>query len=311
MKKIFMFLTFILLGIVLIACDDPVPPVEYEFELEAELAELEVGSTMFIYLDTDKSEPEVTWESENTAVATVVATTDTLGSVTGVSEGSVDIVVTIKDVGTKKITINVVEKLPSAKEVQTKLNELLDDYLLSKNGSIKVISSNGGVLTTSETIYNYSSSGELESIMYLLKNDNEFSIYVKDGFSYVNTNGEKIKRELTEIEEAMITDQYGHGEFLSLPTKFYSDDAFFNALGAGVKVDGRIEYKLNINNYTGNIINVSGADELLLLVDIAGGKITKVEIVKKSGNLSEGFVVEYRGHGSIVEIDYPNFDSYQ
>lgn len=310
MKKFLLFILALTLTFVFVGCkEDPV----YTLELEAEKTTIKVGETTTVYFDTDKPNPEVEWVSSDTTIATV----NQVGIVTGVNVGTVTITAKVKDVGEESVSITVIEKDMTANEVKTLLTSVLNEYISSKNGSIKITAKDANDTLTSELVYNYDASGNIISMMVKMvvnsEANSERHVYVKDGYSYNLVNNTKVKRELTQQEIANIISQYSQEEFLSEATLFYNEQAFYNALEfiSRDNEKGTVTFKLNLANYNGSVFNTVGADEISLVVTIANEKAVKVEVNKKVGTQTNSVTVEYRGT-TPQSITYPtDLDSYQ
>lgn len=298
MKKITMFLVLVLSAMLLIGCDDP---VEYSFEVEAEKSSVRVGESINIYADTDKPSPVFSFESSDDAIATV----DSYGIMKGVSVGEVTIKVTLEGVGNKSVKVNVVEKDMLASELKAQLTEVLGNYINAKNGSIKIEVVEGGKTSTSETIFNYNNDGSLKSLMYKAVTEDTTEIYVKDGFSYVNANGEKLKKELTEQEEETITSKYSHVEFLVPATGFYTENDTFNTLNYVGREGDAVVFSLDLSRYNGEVFNIVGVGEILVKATIVNSKLTKVSVVVTEVAQTKSITVEYRSFGSEQTINYP------
>lgn len=302
MKKIFTFLMVFVLAFLLVACDDP---VEYSFELEVETDIIQVGSTVIVYADTNKPSPVFEYTSSDEAVATV----NQVGMVTGVSVGVVNITVKLEGVGEESVEITVTEKDYTATELRAVLTAVLDKYLASKNGSIKVTVNDGTEEMVSETIFNYAADGSIESLMYKVVIDEETHVYVKDGFSYMLTNGAKSKRELTAQEETTIKNSYSHSVFLDSVTKFYTEEKFYDSLNFVGKEDNTVTFELDLNEYDGTVFNTDN-DKIVIKTTFTNDLVSKVEINTTEGTTTKTMVVEYRGT-SVQTITYPtDLESY-
>jgi hypothetical protein len=286
---------------VLVGCGE-----DYEFSIEAENETVEVGKSISVYADTNKPNPEFEFTSSDENIATV----NEVGIVTGKSAGKVTITVKLKDVRELTVEITVIEKNLTPADLKNLLTTVLTEYKNALNGSIKVTTFDGLDNMVSETIFNYSAAGALESLMYKVQLDEEMHVYVKDGISYTLINGVKTKKTLTEQDIATIKNSYGHSVFLDSVTKFYDEDAFYSALSFVEKNGVQSKFSLDPTKYTGTVFNTE-VDEFIVLVDLDAGKVTSVGVQIKTGDTTRSIKVEYRGIGK-QEIDYPNdLDSYK
>lgn len=304
MKKLLLFLLIPVLAFSLAACDDDEktpPTVEYTMDIEAEADQVEVGNTIMIYSESDKPGARFEYSSSDESIATV----NSIGMVTGISVGEVTITVTLEDVGEEKVTITVIEKAPTPEELKTGLIEVLNTYLDSNNGSIKITANAGAGTMESETIFNYSESGAVESFMYKFKADYELHVYVKDGYYYLQANDTKEKRAFTTQEEATLKSQYAHDRFLADATAFYEEDAFYDALEFDSRGENTLVFLLNISEYKGNVLNATGASEVKIIATYNNEKVVKVEVRTTVGETTKFVTVEYRGTG-VQTINYPS-----
>lgn len=311
MKKLLLFILALTFALVIVGCDDPVVPEEYTLSVEAEVTTLKVGETITIFAETNKPDATFEWSSSDEEIAKV----NQVGMVTGVGVGTATITVKVEDVGEEEVEITVTEKDMTTDEAKDLLMTILDEYLESTSGSLKITTNDEIGSMVSELVYNYNNDGEIESLMYKLVVDNdpdsERHVYVKDGYSYILANKTKVKNELTAQEITSISTQYSQAAFLAEATKFYTEDAFYAALEFSGRGEGTVEFKLNLSKYEGEVFNTVGADEIKLVITLNNDKVTIVEIQKKVGSNTVSLVVEYKG-STTQTITYPSdLDSYE
>lgn len=311
MKKLLLFILVLTFALVIVGCDDPVVPEEYTLSVEAEVTTLKVGETITIFAETNKPDATFEWSSSDEEIAKV----NQVGMVTGVGVGTATITVKVEDVGEEEVEITVTEKDMTTDEAKDLLMTILDEYLESTSGSLKITTNDEIGSMVSELVYNYNNDGEIESLMYKLVVDNdpdsERHVYVKDGYSYNLANKTKVKNELTAQEITSISTQYSQAAFLAEATKFYTEDAFYAALEFVGRGEGTVEFKLNLSKYEGEVFNTVGADEIKLVITLNNDKVTIVEIQKKVGSNTASLVVEYKG-STTQTITYPSdLDSYE
>src|SRR5690554_284151 len=311
MKKLLLFILALTFALVIVGCDDPVVPEEYTLSVEAEVTTLKVGETITIFAETNKPDATFEWSSSDEEIAKV----NQVGMVTGVGVGTATITVKVEDVGEEEVEITVTEKDMTTDEAKDLLMTILDEYLESTSGSLKITTNDEIGSMVSELVYNYNNDGEIESLMYKLVVDNdpdsERHVYVKDGYSYNLANKTKVKNELTAQEITSISTQYSQAAFLAEATEFYTEDAFYAALEFVGRGEGTVEFKLNLSKHEGEVFNTVGADEIKLVITLNNDKVTIVEIQKKVGSNTASLVVEYKG-STTQTITYPSdLDSYE
>lgn len=303
MKKILMFFMVLFFAIVFVGCKET--ESDYDFKVETDVNTIKVGETTNVYATSTKASPVYEYSSSDEAIATV----DQAGIVKGVKVGEVTITVTLEDVGEKTVTITIIERDFTTEELKTLLTGVANDYENSKNGHVKVQVNDGTDTMTSETIYNYAADGSLQSLMYKVVTDEETHVYVKDGYSYMSSNGAKLKKQLTAQDETTIKANYGHKTFLEPVTKFYSEDKFYSALIFVKNTAGVIEFNLDVTKYDGVVFNTDSVDEVKIITTVVNNAVTKVELVSKVGSVTSTAVVEYLGT-AVQTITYPDLTAY-
>jgi peptide/nickel transport system substrate-binding protein len=103
MKKFLLVLVAALFIVFVAGCKDTEEPVVYTLELTGPQS-VKAGETITLTATTNMENPNFVWSSSNTGVATVAN-----GTVTGVSDGTAVITVSLADVGEKFIVVNVSE----------------------------------------------------------------------------------------------------------------------------------------------------------------------------------------------------------
>jgi len=302
MKKLFLFIVTLILVFFFVGCKDK---VEYTLSLEAEATTIKVGEKTLIYADTNVLNAQFNWKSSDDKIATV----NDAGLVTGVSVGTVTITCTVGELS-KSIEITVIEKDMTSTEAKTLLTNTLNAYLNSNSGSFKVTVDD----MVSEFVYNYTDAGLIESYMakIYIKNqtNSERHVYVKEGYAYNLVNGTKTKKALTEQEIQTIFAEYSQEKFLNDATKFYNEEAFYNALEFVSRDKGLVTFKLNLSKYSGEVFETVGVNEIKLMLTLQDEKLVKVEVEKTVGLTKNVLTVEYFGTTKQT-INYPtDLDSY-
>lgn len=303
MKKILTFFMVLLFAIVFVGCKEE---TDYDFKVETDVTTVKVGETMQVFSTSTKLSPVYGYSSSDESIATV----DLAGIVKGIKVGEVTITVTLEGVGEKTVTITVTERDFTTEEFKTLLTKVASDYVNSKNGHIKVQVNDGTDTMTSETIYNYTADGSLESLMYKVVANEETHVYVKEGYSYMLANGAKLKKQLTAQDETTIKTTYGHKTFLEPVTKFYSEDKFYSALTFVKNTNGVIEFNLDVTKYDGVVFNMDGIDEVKIITTVVNNAVTKVELISKVGTTTSTAVVEYLGT-AVQTIAFPDLTTYK
>jgi hypothetical protein len=202
-----------------------------------------------------------------------------------------------------------------------------ESYEDSENGNVIVTVNDGTTTTTMEYIYNYNSY-EIESLMILLTTgETRMEGYVKDGYDYVNLNGDKTKASLDSQVASKIIEQYS---FTTVTKQVF--DTFDQSLLKAFKItsdkDGVVIMVYDQNKHT---LDTNGLEEeevfeatdrydsikenvksITLVLNYSNNKITKLESTWVSNkDVTSTLNLELKGTADDQAIDFPSdLDSY-
>jgi hypothetical protein len=253
---------------------------KYTIELTAISDTINVGDETYVIpkITPTYENPTYVYDSTNKTVATV----DTEGKVTAVSEGSADITVSVEKAGTAKVTITVNGRAYTPTELKTLLVAKYEEYSNSKNGSVKLEAKNATQTIKSELMYNYTEDS-IDTFMVTSNAGETAHVYVKDQFAYILRGTEKTKSTLTAAEASLIMTQYGFAKFAEVVASFYNEDAFYQALAFESHIGNVLVFKLNLTAYTGEVFATAGKDSIVLQVTLENDQVAKVETIVTEG----------------------------
>lgn len=268
--------------------------------------EMKVGEeqTLTIEVEPENASKNVVWESSDNSVATV-----NNGLVVALQPGKVVIKATGLGNVSTEFEITVKEDIIDPKELKNELVTLLNSYLNSEKGSLKIeYVDNENVLVEN---YGFELKGEdsFTKLADVFSTSTNASVYIKDEMIYMNANGTLGKYPIDDSEIQDIFDNHSVATILNPITSFYKEEAFFNSLTLSEQVDDKLVFDLDILNYKGNKVNTLNIDSIQLIVTINNDKITTVEYQAVSGDNVSKVIVTYLGLDFLIE--FPNdLDSY-
>lgn len=303
-KKYLLTIFVLLFVVVLFGCgDQPTPDVKVsEINISGNETMLVGESQTLTYevLPADATNKEVEWSSSADAVATVDNAV-----VTALTAGTVTITAKAKDgdvTGTITITVEAVEEKLTAENAKEKLQKLYADYKAAKKASVKVSLVNGE--NTLETKLSFEIVDELyKALAFEQKGFQEAAVYVKDNVVYLSANGTKQQYDLDESENDTLVSNYGVEALLKQAVSYYTENAFFAALVLATEEESVYTFELNINDYAGTIIDVTGKDKVELVVKVSGDEIQSAMLKATEGEKVTSILVEYLGFNEA--ITYP------
>ena len=243
----------------------------------------------------------VTYLSSDEAVATI--TED--GLLTALEAGTVTITVTAEGGLTDEAVIEVIDSsVITVDNLQSRINQLVEEYNSSLTGYIKMNASLGDDVLTTDFAYNYTEEG-INELMYKQLGAVESHIFVKDQKVYMLENSIKGQIALSASEATMLKQQYGITAFTSQMLDFITDESFFQNLSLDGDVEGVYTFSLNLETYDGTTFDLAGKDAISLELTAVDGEISKIELLIANSNSTEGKTsLEFLGLG-VPEIPFP------
>ncbi|MFA5220467.1 MAG: Ig-like domain-containing protein, partial [Bacilli bacterium] len=243
----------------------------------------------------------VTYSSSDEAVATI--TED--GLLTALEAGTVTIKVTAEGGLTDEAVIQVIDSsVITVDNLQSRINQLVEEYNSSLTGYIKMNASLGDDVLTTDFAYNYTEEG-INELMYKQLGAVESHIFVKDQKVYMLENSIKGQIALSASEATMLKQQYGITAFTSQMLDFITDESFFQNLSLDGEVEGVYTFSLNLETYDGTTFDLAGKDAISLELTAVDGEISKIELLIANSNSTEGKTsLEFLGLG-VPEIPFP------
>jgi len=214
----------------------------------------------------------------------------------------------------------------SVTELDKFVKSTKSNYEDASSASILITVKNGSATSTLEYVYNYSGS-EIESLMLkYVSSELTMEAYVKDGYDYVNIEGEKTKSIVGSDTTNAILEKYGFNEMTKAAMENFNTE-MLNASTVSSDEDGLATLTFDKSKY---VVDYDGLDvdeafeaqerytniqnnikEITLYVTYANKKVTKLsaKLVNNSDVVSE-ITIEFRGMETQT-ITYPSdLDSY-
>ncbi len=196
-------------------------------------------------------------------------------------------------------------------EVKEQIIALVNSYKESLTGSINLKLTNANDYYNITLKYNLSSKTQITAYEY--KVEKEVSgiemlqyTYIKEGIVYSCVNNNLGTDSLDSDFSDYIFENCGVEVVLDSIIPFYEEDAFYNALVFSKSIDDEtLEYKLNINNYKGTILDVSKKESITIEVTIVEEKIKEINLVVVSDGKQATTFVSFNGL-EIPNITYPD-----
>lgn len=174
-------------------------------------------------------------------------------------------------VGCGKKTITNVEK---------DINNIVENYSKSLNGSVKFEQGPENNLAVTELIYNFkeeSGQKKVNGLMAKITNGEDVkSVYIKDNVAYMLLDGQKSKSNLTEAETKLLIDEYGFDAFIKSVKEIY-DEEFFKASKIISAEKDQVVLELDFEKYEGEVNKSGEITKFEVVLHYSGKNITKIE----------------------------------
>lgn len=252
---------------------------------------------------------EVVWSSSDDSIAKVED-----GVVTCLKVGNVTITVSLVENPEVKtsINVNVKSETSSVDVLKEQLTSLLNSYLQSNEATLKIDYVNGENKLVNDYGFKLNAEGTFEKLYNANVSTVTSLIAIKEGYVYNKVNETENKMEVSSEDLEEIFDAQCIEAVLGKVTKFYTEEAFYDALSYDKTEGNIVTYKLNIRNYKGTVLETINFDEISLNVEFEDSVIKSVEYVAVSQGVVKSIKVAYLGLAfNIVFPDdlenYPEF----
>lgn len=164
--------------------------------------------------------------------------------------------------------------------VEKDIDNIIENYSDSLNGSVKFEQGPEDDLTVTELIYGFKEENgqkKVNGFMAKITNGEDVkSIYIKDNVAYMLLDGQKTKSNLTVAEAKLLIDEYGFEAFIKAIKEIY-DENFFKAAKIITNEKEKIVLELDFTKYEGDINKSGEITKFEVVLHYSGKTITKIE----------------------------------
>jgi len=196
---------------------------------------------------------------------------------------------------------------------RTNITNANNNYRTSNNVHFIAETVLDGIAKKLEIAYNYTSTG-IDSLVWILTEPGSIQvIFILEGYVYVNNNGVKTKAPLLNEEISIIKSDFSFVSF-SNDSNLYAllaETVFYNALTKTNQQGRNATFELDLENYTGTILNPNNKGSVFLDVTLGSSGVKCAKITVVQGTVENSLSLHYVSYGEPINIVKPiDIDAY-